>query len=70
MMTLAQYKKKVKIARRIGEVEMNDGSKLIYHGHDWSAVDINGNTVDTTWSATGLAYLFVPSVSKHDKLWW
>lgn len=60
-MTMAQFTKKIEVARRIGSALLPDGGVLYYRGNEeFAAYDGNGNCVEVSKNgAKALAYLFV-----------
>jgi hypothetical protein len=58
-MTISEFKRKAKAARRTGSAAMPEGATLIYHGNgEWAVWDRYGQTVETAWSVEKLYYLF------------
>lgn len=58
-MTMAQFTKKIEVARKIGSALLPNGEILYYRGNNEFAIyDCNGNCVEVSKNgATNLAYL-------------
>lgn len=58
-MTEKQFNKKAEAARKTGRAIMPDGSQLLYYGPgEWAVHEKDGQTVDTSWTAHNLYYLY------------
>lgn len=62
-MTRAQYRKKISVARRFGEVKIDEVTILRFsgrsfiHGEEWSLRHVNGNVIDTSYDPMKFDYI-------------